>query len=242
MSPVKSVISAQISAAQKAIANTQANAEIKALVAAYGYNDEMLKEGQQLYEAAQDAYNAQARAESAQLLATQAFKATEAQAFKAYQDLAKIARATIDPAELPGLNLNVAMPKGEATFGPAADRLFANAANVGALAKFGYDAAKLAAERAKIDAYAAASNNRDIAKGAAQQATTEQDAALQALDKWTAQYIKIAKVALNGTQLLEKLGVIARTSPTAAQRAARQKKTTTPPALSKIEEPAAPKS
>jgi hypothetical protein len=222
-------MSAQLSAAQKAIANTQANAEVKALVAAYGYNDEMLNEGRQLYEAAQAAYNAQAQAESAQLAATKALKAAEAQAFEAYQRLAKIARATIDPAQLPGLNLNVAMPKGADTFGPAADRLFANAANVSALVKFGYDAAKLEAEYAKIGAYKDAASLQKSAIGNAQDATKAQTAALTALNKWTAQYIKVARVALSGTQLLEKLDIVARTSPTAAQRAARKKTTPATP-------------
>ncbi len=41
------------------------------------------------------------------------------------------------------------------------------------------------------------------------------------MSDWAAQYLKIAKVALRGKkQLLEKIGVTARTSKTAAQRAA----------------------
>ncbi len=56
-----------------------------------------------------------------------------------------------------------------------------------------------------------------MAKGAAQQATQDQDAALAAMSEWVAQYLKIAKVALRGKkQLLEKIGVTARTSKTAA--------------------------
>ncbi|MGC1377833.1 MAG: hypothetical protein WA821_16490, partial [Anaerolineales bacterium] len=111
MPRIQSTISKQLEAAQKVIANTQADDEIKALVAAYGYNDEMLNEGQQLYEAALDAYNAQAKAEGAQLRTTQDFTAAQAQAVKAYQDLAKVARAAINPAELTTLNLDGAMPR-----------------------------------------------------------------------------------------------------------------------------------
>jgi hypothetical protein len=63
-----------------------------------------------------------------------------------------------------------------------------------------------------------------MAKGSAQQATEDQDAALAAMSDWVAQYVKIAKVALRGRrQLLEKIGVLARTSKTAAQQAAPQK-------------------
>jgi hypothetical protein len=51
-----------------------------------------------------------------------------------------------------------------------------------------------------------------------------QDAALAAMSEWVAQYLKIAKVALRGKkQLLEKIGVAARTTKTAAQKAAPKK-------------------
>jgi len=51
--------------------------------------------------------------------------------------------------------------------------------------------------------------------------------ALTSLEAWRAQYIKIARVALRSkSQLLEKIGVPARTSQTAAQRAARKKEIT----------------
>jgi hypothetical protein len=63
-----------------------------------------------------------------------------------------------------------------------------------------------------------------MAKGSAQQAMEDQDAALAAMSDWVAQYVKIAKVALRGRrQLLEKIGVLARTSKTAAQQAAPKK-------------------
>ena len=118
------------------------------------------------------------------------------------------------------------MPRRASEFQKAALKLF-NGNSLAALAEYGYDEARLTAERAKISAFKAASEGQDAANGALQQAPSAQDAALQALDKWTAQYIKIAKVALGEKpQLLEKLGVLARTSPTAAQRAARKK---TPP-------------
>jgi len=63
-----------------------------------------------------------------------------------------------------------------------------------------------------------------MAKGTAQQASQDQEAALKAMNDWVAQYLKIAKVALRGKkQLLEKIGVTARTTKTAAQRDAPKK-------------------
>ena len=44
------------------------------------------------------------------------------------------------------------------------------------------------------------------------------------MNEWVAQYLKIAKVALRGkTQLLEKIGVLARTRQTAAETRAAKK-------------------
>ena len=83
---------------------------------------------------------------------------------------------------------------------------------------------KVAAERAKIAAFDATNQAQEAAKGAAQQATQDQEAALAAMNDWTAQYLKIAKVALRfKKQALEKIGVTARTTKTAAQRAAPKK-------------------
>jgi len=72
-----------------------------------------------------------------------------------------------------------------------------------------------------INAYDAANRIQEQAKGAAQQATRDQDAALKALDLWCSQYIKIARVALQGKkELLEKLGIRSLSGKTAAQRGA----------------------
>jgi hypothetical protein len=130
-----------------------------------------------------------------------------------------VARAAVsDPGGLKALGLDG--PKTGA-FCNVASQLFENAASIPALAQFGYDAARISAEQAKLTAYVNANLEQEAAKGAAKQATTDQDAALTALNKWTAQYIKIAQVALRAKpDLLKKLGVV-RASPIAA----RQKKT-----------------
>jgi hypothetical protein len=56
--------------------------------------------------------------------------------------------------------------------------------------------------------------SQEAAKGAARQATQDQDTALKTIHQWLAQYFKIARGALREKpQLLEKLGVSVRTSP-----------------------------
>jgi hypothetical protein len=224
MSKPKTTIAEQLNAAQLAINNSQAENEIQALVQGFGYSAKKLTEGCDLHERARNACRAQKLAAGAQQDATQAVMAAEKVAVDAYQALAKVARAVCDPAQLAALGLSGKTPRNTAGFLAAAYNLFDNARRLNSLAEFGYNAEKLAAERAKVTACDEANQRQEAAKGAAQQATREQEAALQALNKWTAQYLKIAKVALREKpQLLEKLGIAARTSKTAAQRAALRK-------------------
>ena len=132
-----------------------------------------------------------------------------------------MARATLDKDGLATLGLTGKEPRDTAGFIQAGYTLFDNAAESGLLAEFGYDAERIAAERAKIEAFDTANQAQEMAKGASQQAAQDQEAALAKMNEWVAQYLKIAKVALRGKkQLLEKIGVTARTSKTAAQRAA----------------------
>ncbi|MBN1310327.1 MAG: hypothetical protein JXB30_02830 [Anaerolineae bacterium] len=226
MSKPKNTIAEQLNRAQLAIANTLGDEEIQTLVTALGYPAEVMSEGQVLYKAAVLAVNAQRAAAGAQQDATQEQSEAREVAQDAYQALAKLARAIFvdDKARLEALGLRGEMPQATAEFIAAAITLFENAKGVPELVDYGYDADRLAAEHTKITAFVEAENRQEAAKGTAQQATREQDEALKALNDWVAQYIKIARVALREkTQLLEKIGVTARTSKTQAQREAPQK-------------------
>jgi hypothetical protein len=228
MSRPKSTTDEQLGAAKLLIDASLADAEIKALVGARGYSAEKLAAGRQLFEAAEAAVSAQNLAESAQLAATAALAAAKTQAIAAYQALAKTARAVLPPTDLPGLSLNKAMPQGANAFSAVAGELFANAASIASLTEYGYDPATLAAERAKISAFEDANRLQETAKSQTISASVTQKAALTALNQWTAQYIKIARIALRAQpEMLKRLGVVSRVGPTAAQRAAHKK---TPPA------------
>ncbi len=217
-------IADQLNAAQLAVNNSLADEEIQALVSGFGYSSTGLQAGCELIERAQAAVQAQKLAAGAQQDSSQALSEAQKAAADAYQALAKVARATCDPSQLTALGLNRQMPRDTAGFLTAAYTLFDNAATLGSLSDFGYTAEKLTLERGKITAYDQLNQRQEAAKGSAQQATREQEAALQALNDWVMQYLKIAKVALRAKpQLLEKLGVAARTSRTAAQRLARKK-------------------
>jgi hypothetical protein len=224
MTRPKSTIADRLNAAQLAINNSRTDEEIQSLVTAFGYTSARLTEGCELYERAQAAVQAQALAEGAQKGATQVELDAKKAAADAYQALARVARAACSPSQLSALGLGGKMPRDTAGFLAAAYTLFDNAVTIPSLSGFGYTSEKLAAERGRIAAYDEANRKQEAAKGAAQQATREQDAALQALNEWTAQYLKIARVALREKpQLLEKLGIAARTAPTAAQRIARRR-------------------
>ena len=205
----KTTIAEQLNAAQLAVSNSLADDEIKTLVAAYGYSAEKLAEGQALFDAAQATVSAQEQAAGAQQAATEALKAAKSAAFDAYQSLSKVARAVAPKSALTGLGLAGPMPRGTASFLNAANILFTNASTtLPELAQYGYSGIQIAAGHAKITAFAQADQAQEAAKGAAQQATRDQDAALAALKKWVAQYLKIARVALRAKpELLEKLGV-----------------------------------
>jgi hypothetical protein len=211
MSHPKSTIAEQLHAAELAIGNSLIDAEIRLMVSAYGYTAEKLHEGHILFEAARTAVSMQEITAGAQRATTQSLELARDQAFDAYQALSKVARAVLDSASLVALGLTGPMPRSTAAFLTVADTLFDNAAHFETLAHYGYNASRLAAERARITAYAHANQRQEAAKGAAQQATVGQEAALETLNRWTAQYLKIARVALRDRpQLLEKLGVTVR--------------------------------
>jgi len=168
----------QLHAAQLAILNSLGDPEIKALVAEYGYSTSKLNHGKALYEAAVAAANAQKASLGDQKAATAALRQIEAEARDAYQALSRVARATLPEPDLAALGLDGSMPLNMAGFLQAAYTLFDNAGSIGLLAEFGYEADRLATERAKIEALAQADQTQALAKGSKQQATQDQAAAL----------------------------------------------------------------
>jgi len=221
---IHAAIAEELNIAQVAINNTLGDAEIKALVAGFGYTTAKLNKGKALYTTALEAVNATKGGRGSQKGATAALKAAKKDAHDAYQALAQVARAGLSPADLEALGLIDKEPRETSNFIAAGYTLFDNALTVPALTEFGYEADRLAAERAKIEAYDQANQTQEAAKGTKQQATAEKDVALAALNDWVAQYLKIARVALRGKpQLLEKIGIAARTSKTKAQQAAPKK-------------------
>jgi len=138
-----------------------------------------------------------------------------------------VARAAFqrDKAKLAILGLDNPMPNPLPLFITMATALFDNASHTAEIAdtlkSYGYTTDKLSKERGKIVELTAANAAQESAKGAAQQATFEQNNAMEVLDYWMGGFVKVAKVALREQpQLLEKLGILKRGGKTAAQRQA----------------------
>jgi hypothetical protein len=201
----------QLFQAEVVLNNSLVDTEIVETVSEFGYTEVRLREGLALYEATLAAVNAQKSARGDQKMSTAEMQTAYHTARSAYQSVAKVARATLDEGGLATLGLSGNMPRDVAGLILAGYTLFDNAAQSGLLADYGYDTARLAIERTKIEALNAAHQAQRCAKGDAQQATQDRDAALACLGEWLAQYLKIARVALaDRKSLLEKLGVSAR--------------------------------
>ena len=160
-------IAQQLNAAQVAISNTLADAEIQSLLDAYGYDADKLNEGKALYDVATSQISDKTSSAGAQRGATAQLQAAEQGARDAYQALSQIARAAFakDKAKLAVLGLNRPAPRDTAGFIASANTLFNNALNDSAirtaLAAYKYTPAKLKSEQAKISAYDSANQTQE---------------------------------------------------------------------------------
>jgi len=214
----------QLKSASVALTNARTDANINAVLTNYGFSTTRLDEGQTLYETATSKVAAATAGRGRYLAAGEdAAKARKA-VMRAYQDLARVARALFvdSPGMLGTLGLSQPMPRLNGPLLAAAQTLF----NYGdypaevatALSTHGYSAPNLAAEKAKVDAFAAALAAQGEGRGTAQQARRNQTEALVTMRKWMAKFRKIAKVALgNRPKDLEKLGIVTLVQPTPAQ-------------------------
>jgi hypothetical protein len=223
-------ISRKLQAAQVAIFNTLADADLQAAVAANGYTPDKLRAGEQLYQRAVAAVDARALALAAQKTATAHVQAARATAQAAYQTLAQTARVVLTNAELAALGLDRkgGMPRRAAAFSEMARILFGNArqeAEISAqLAAVGYGPAWIDQAAAALEAWQSACVAQNRTTGESWRATTNQTDALRDLTVWVATYIKLARIVLREQPaLLEKIGVKVRTVKSAAQLARPQK-------------------
>jgi len=223
-------IAQELASAQVLIGNSLAEGDILTRVKALGYTAERLAAGQSLLSQAEAAVQAAAVARGNQRVATADSNTAYRAARAAYLELAQVARAIFPrgSGELTALGLDKALSLRLGEFISNAYIAFDNATNsdglAAALHEYGLTANRLATGRGVIEAFDQAQQALARAIGDKQQATQDQAAALAQLRRWTSQYKRIARVALaESPTLLAKIGIVVRTTKTAAQIAAPQK-------------------
>jgi hypothetical protein len=163
--------------------------------------------------------------------ATAATKTKRKAAREAYQRLSKSARNEFrkEKAVLAELGLDGPMPTSLPAFLTMALAAFTNVAGNPAIATrlaadYNYTPERLAAERATIEDLITAQRQQEAAKGAAELATAEQDAAMATFRAEMSALRTMAKEAFREQpQLVEKIGIVRRASPTPKQRMAGKK-------------------
>jgi hypothetical protein len=220
MSKFKSNISEYLLDAAVAIDNYSAAPEIQALLAEVGYDAARLAAGKALLTRAA-ALNSQQDSESGdQVNATSAKDAAWQQADEVYMKQVKLARIAIKKSGDRGkLMLEGDRKHKFAGWVEQAGAFYEHAFEPDILAQLGtvnLNAAKLQNGKALTDAVIAAHMAQASAIGDKQNVTDERDQAFDDLAAWMSDYLAAARVALEDhPQWLEKLGVLARTTPKA---------------------------
>jgi hypothetical protein len=209
----KMSIDERLLAAQVAIDNALGDAGIQAALAGFGYDAARLGAGRTLYEDALALVNAQKAEYGDQYEASAAVRAAWDAADAAYSASLKVARVAFqdDPKAHAAMMLGGTRKQSLSGWIEQATAFYTNLLGDGdlmaAMAGFGYDAAKLEAEQALVQAVVEANLVQEREKGEAQDATKQRDASLDAMDAWMSDFKAIARVALeDNAQWLEKLG------------------------------------
>ncbi|MDI6738790.1 MAG: hypothetical protein QME74_00305 [Candidatus Edwardsbacteria bacterium] len=216
--------------AELAISNTTGIQEIKTAMAAAGYTDARMAEARALLDNTRKAVTLVSSFKGGQKKSTETLKALWKDVNAAYQNISETCKALFkgERSTLTALGLDKRMPRATSEFIKSYYNLYDNAvsnpASAAKLAEYGYPAARLQSERAKITAFDKANKDQEAAKGSYQQAAREEKKLLKALKAWLNTFTRIAKVALKAKpDLLEKLGILAR-----SKRPARKKKADKP--------------
>lgn len=199
------------------IENSLQDEQIKEALAAYGYTEEKLNQGKELYNKAEELHLARKREYGEQIAATAELDAVWDQAEKQYMKTLKIARVALKD--------NVRAYESTMLFGDRKrslsgwleqarafySNILADSDFLTAMSAFGYTQAKLEQEAALIDQVIAKHMAQKKEMGEAQEATEMRDKALDNLAKWISDFRAVVKVVLEeNPQQLEKLGILAR--------------------------------
>lgn len=199
------------------IENSLQDKGIKQALAAYGYTEEKLNQGKELYNKTEELHLARKMEYGEQIAATAELDAVWDQAEKQYMKTLKIARVA--------LKENVRAYESTMLFGDRKrslsgwleqarafySNILAEPDFLTAMSAYGYTQAKLEQEAALVDQVVAKHLAQKKEMGEAQEATEMRDKALDNLAKWISDFRAVVKVVLEeNPQQLEKLGILAR--------------------------------
>ncbi len=201
--------------AQNAITNALGSVEIKSAIAAYGYDDTRLQEGEALFNKASDLQAIQVKEYGDQYSATDALNLARAVANKTYMEYLKIARIALIGDRGAGASLQLD-GKRKVTFSgwlKQAKTFYTNALGspevITAMGGFGITQEKLTAGKQLVNEVAQKLNKQLMEKGEAQNATQVRDEAFEVLEDWMGDFIAISRIALaDKSQYLEVLGIV----------------------------------
>ncbi len=200
------------SAAETSLYNARNHPEIAAALAAYGYTDEVLQEGQTLLDEARTLYDAQIREYGEQYAATETFYEAFRQADKRYahhRALAKIAFKK-DPQRQTNFLLHQRRPD---LFDPWYDQalhfytaILADEEAINKLARYQITAEVLQNALDEVEHIHELKSIQEQEIGEARRSTQERNAAINALAEWLSDFKVVARIALDDApQLFETL-------------------------------------
>ncbi len=210
--PRRSILD-RLGGAELAISNARNDAGILEAVTPFGYDSAGLQAGQDLFNEVLELVNRQAALYGDQYEATQQVEDAREAAEAVYMSALKVARVALRDYERAGNALKMNGERKHSLWGWLEQaqmfytNLLADDELLAAMARFGYDRAKLEDQAILVLAVVNADIAQEGNKGDAQQSTMERDDKLDELDQWIADFKVIARIALEDKpQWLEKLG------------------------------------
>lgn len=225
MANLKNRIAEFLLAAQVMIENSLADPVVKEALAAYGYSGETLAAGKTLYEETIALQNTQKKEYGDQVAATSELNDLWETAEQQYKKTLKIARIAFQDHPKADKAVMLFGRRKESLSGwlQQAQAFYANIQNdadlMNALSKYGYSSERLQQEAGLLNQIALKNQQQKKEMGEAQAATQARDKKIDELAHWISDLRAVAKVALaDNPQQLEKLGILARTSPVSRKK------------------------
>lgn len=220
MANLKNRIAEFLLGAQVIIENSLTDPVVKEALAAYGYSGETLAAGKTLFEEAMALQNTQKKEYGDQVAATSELNDIWETADQQYMKTLKIARVAFQDHPKADKAVVLFGRRKESLSGwlAQAQTFYANILKdndlMNALSLYGYTTEKLQQESDLLSQITVKNQQQKKEMGEAQASTQARDEKIDELAKWISNLRAVAKVALaDDPQQLEKLGILARTSP-----------------------------